>query len=416
MELIFIILIFAIWIFGFSGVFNALKSTTKATVKTISEGSNLLDNLKEEYREMGLFEVQIVPTTVEIGGKLIDAFDVKVRGLIDAKYKSQLKFVTSLFDCTDGEYRAVISSLDFMQEEMTSGFQNVMDVREIAPNQGYKNWVKVATLFPETLTGTYKGKRTIRAHVRAIPPDQLPLINWGLADKDMIIFSQASADVVLDLTEKGWLESQEERGLARQLMVKIAVSVACADGEMNAAEGKVIQSWIKEQLQSVTENQVERVKGELNFAFKEAFSDSQAGLMDQDLLVMKLKQLDFHSMNQNLLEFLVAVIGADDEITKDEMANINIIGEQLGVDYNDIKAMSDKAFLDKDTSLEADDDLEGILGIDPTWDNPKIIYHLRMEFSKWNGRMQALEDDAEKDKAQKMLDAITNARQKYGAK
>ena len=416
MDALLVIFVLAVWIFGIGAVFRAISSGTKATVKTFTKGGNLVDNLKDEYREMGTFEAIILPTQVEIGEKMVDAFEVKVRGLINATNTSELVLVTSIFDDTDDELMAVISSLDFFKEKHTDGFQNVVEAGTIRPNEGYRNWIKVATLYPETLTGTHRGKRKIKAFVSAMPPDQVSLITWGRTQKDMTIFSTATAEVEMELNEKGWVESQEERDLAKQLMVKIAVSVACADGDMNPAEGKAIQSWIKDQLRGVSDFKLERVKSELNGALKEAFLEFQNGELDQYTLVLKLKDLDLHSLNQGLLEFLVAVIGADDEITQDEMAIIKKIGEQLGVDYDDIKAMSDKAFLEMGSIPKSENELEALLGIDPTWDSPKILAHLRSEFSKWNGRIQALEDDEEKEKAQRMLDAIATARQKYGAK
>ena len=406
----------AIWIFGFGAFWRAISSGTKATVKTFTKGGNLVDNLKEEYREMGVFEMDISPTRVEIGGKMIDALDVKVRGLINAPRLSDLALVTSIFDNTSGELRAVMSSLDFFQEKTTEGFQRVVDAGQISPNEGYRNWVSAARLYPETLTGTYKGKRKLKIYVRAMPPDQIPLIEWGFAEKEMITFSIASKEVEIELIEKGWIESREERELAKQLMIKIAVSVACVDGDMNIAEGKAIQSWIKDQLRGVSDSSLEKVKSDLNGALKEAFAAFQSDSLNQDSLVLKLKELGLHSMNQSLLEFLVKVIGADDEVTQDEMAVVKKIGLELDVDYDDIKAMSDKAFLEMGGVPKSENELEALLGIDPAWDSPKVLAHLRSEFSKWNGRIQALEDADEKEKAQRMLDAIAAARQKHGAK
>ena len=416
MDFIIVIFILAIWIFGIGAVWRAISSGTKAAVTTLTKGGNIVDNIKEEYRGIGQFEINVTPTQVEIGEKTVDAFDVKVRGLIEAPYTSDLALVTSVFDSTSGDLRAVISSLDFFQEKATEGFQNVVEAGQIRPNEGYRNWVKVATLYPETLTGTHKGKRTLTIRVRAMPSDQIPLIEWGWGEKGMITFSSATHEVEIELNEKGWIEAQEERSLAKQLMVKIAVSVASADGEMNAAEGKIIQSWIKDQLRGLSESNSEKVKSELNAALKEAFIEAQNGELNQEKLVLKLKDLELHSINQTLLEFLVTVIGADNEIIQDEMAIIKKIGLELSVDYDDIKAMSDKAFLEMGSVPETANELEALLGIDASWDSPKVLAHLRSEFSKWNGRIQALEDEEEKDKAQKMLDAIAVARQKYGAK
>jgi hypothetical protein len=77
--------------------------------------------------------------------------------------------------------------------------------------------------------------------------------------------------------------------------------------------------------------------------------------------------------------------------------------------------MSDKAFLESSNIQHSEDSLEGILGIDPDWTKEQTLAHLRTEFAKWNGRIQSLEDEDEKNKAQSMLDAIAAARKKYGA-
>ncbi len=66
------------------------------------------------------------------------------------------------------------------------------------------------------------------------------------------------------------------------------------------------------------------------------------------------------------------------------------------------------------TDLETSSSLEIMLGIDEGWTKEEILVHLNKEFAKWNGRIQALENEDEKNKAQKMLDAIAKARKKYG--
>ena len=60
-----------------------------------------------------------------------------------------------------------------------------------------------------------------------------------------------------------------------------------------------------------------------------------------------------------------------------------------------------------------DESLEGLLGINESWSKDEVNAHLRREFAKWNGRIQSLEDEDEKLKAQMMLDAISAARKKY---
>jgi len=415
MEFLFLLLFIAVMIFGVGGVLRAGASTTKAVFKTVSSGGNIIDNFKEEIREMGPLEAQIVPAKITLGDKLVDVYEVKVRGLLKAPYACDLVLVTSIFDFTSQKSEAILSSLDFFQENQTEGFQNIVEIGRILPNQGYKNWVKVATLFPETLTATRSGDRIVRVLVRAMPKTEVSKIEYGLHEEGTTIFSTAAISRSINFQEKGWLETIEQREEARTLMVKVAVSVASHEGSMNPSEGKVIQQWIKKHLESIRESDVDRIKAKLNEALKGAFADVERGVLDRDELISRLKAIDIKSLNRSLLEFLVDVISADGEITAGEMALVRSISEKLGFDYDEVKAMSEKAFLSMDVIPSVDESLEGLLGIDPSWSKEQILSHLRREFSKWNGRIQALEDPTEKDKAQKMLDAIAAARKKYGA-
>jgi tellurite resistance protein len=415
MEFLFLLLFIAVMIFGVGGVLRAGASTTKAVFKTVSSGGNIIDNFKEEIREMGPLEAQIVPAKITLGDKLVDVYEVKVRGLLKAPYACDLVLVTSIFDFTSQKSEAILSSLDFFQENQTEGFQNIVEIGRILPNQGYKNWVKVATLFPETLTATRSGDRIVRVLVRAMPKNEVSKIEYGLHEEGTTIFSTAAISRSINFQEKGWLETIEQREEARTLMVKVAVSVASHEGSMNPSEGKVIQQWIKKHLESIRESDVDRIKAKLNEALKGAFADVERGVLDRDELISRLKAIDIKSLNRSLLEFLVDVISADGEITAGEMALVRSISEKLGFDYDEVKAMSEKAFLSMDVIPSVDESLEGLLGIDPSWSKEQILSHLRREFSKWNGRIQALEDPTEKDKAQKMLDAIAAARKKYGA-
>ena len=113
------------------------------------------------------------------------------------------------------------------------------------------------------------------------------------------------------------------------------------------------------------------------------------------------------------MKLLMDVIGADNEITKSEMKLINSIGKELGINVKDIQAMTDKAFLEMKGGSELDETMDSMIVINPEWTKAEIKDYLNKEFTKWNGRIQALEDEEEKNKAQAMLDAIAKARKKY---
>jgi hypothetical protein len=130
-------------------------------------------------------------------------------------------------------------------------------------------------------------------------------------------------------------------------------------------------------------------------------------------LIKRLKEINIGSINQSSMKLLMDVIGADNEITKSEMKLINSIGKELGINVKDIQAMTDKAFLEMKGGSELDETMDSMIVINPEWTKAEIKDYLNKEFTKWNGRIQALEDEEEKNKAQAMLDAIAKARKKY---
>lgn len=415
MELIFTILFLCVIIFGFERTFRGISQTTKATFKTMTEGGDILTNIKEEFREMGFFELQTISKKVKIGERNVNAIEVQVRGLINATRTTELSIVTSLFDYTDEKYEAVLSAIEAFREKNTDGYQNVVNIATISPNMGYKNWITVATIYPEIIVGTKAGKRKIRVFARAIPTKELPKINYGLHADGTEIFVTAYKDIELSLIEKGWKESEQERDEARSIIVKLSVAIASEDGEINAAEGKAIQTWIKQEINFVSDGKKEYLKGLLNSAFKDSFKEATLKKLKKAPLIDRLKEINIGYMNQSLIELLVKVIGADNEITKSEMKSINQIASELNIDLKALKSMTDKAFLEMSDTSSPDETMESILGINPSWTKEQIKLHLNKEFAKWNGRIQALENEEEKNKAQKMLDAIANAKKKYGS-
>ena len=82
-------------------------------------------------------------------------------------------------------------------------------------------------------------------------------------------------------------------------------------------------------------------------------------------------------------------------------------------DDDDVAAVLDNDDDDGPNGGGTNIDVEGLLGIDPTWSNKKILAHLGKEFTKWNGRMNSLPEGEERDSAQNMLDRIAETRKKY---
>ena len=92
---------------------------------------------------------------------------------------------------------------------------------------------------------------------------------------------------------------------------------------------------------------------------------------------------------------------------------VTIAPGALELEYDEIEKMKDQRLIDLDTQMAPQATVEELLGIEPYWDREQVKAHLRAEFQKWNNRLNALEAGRERDNAQRMLDAIADARKRY---
>jgi len=425
MEFLFVIFLFSLYFFGFSKTIQWIKSFFVSTVKTAKDINDsgfdtkkIKENFKDEFYEMGPLEVRCVPKKFPVkDGTNFDGYQIQVRGIMNTLQNTiDASAVISLFDYTDSKYDPITTSLDFWQEKNSSAFQSLTHIGSLGYLVGYRRWIDLDKLIPDVLSGKRSGKRKIQVYVRIIPKEteQVELINLGLHQKELNILSSSSTLVEVNLKEKGYEESREEQILARALMVKFAVFVAFTDGKFNTQEGKIIQKWISKQIDIAYDNLKEQLKEALNSAFKEAFQLAEKDKLTLSKLITEFKNLTSYATNLSLMEFLIEVVGSDSKVSKEEMKAINLIATNLDIDQAQVKSISEKSFLNMKTDLETSSSLEIMLGIDEGWTKEEVLVHLNKEFAKWNGRIQALENEDEKNKAQKMLDAIAKARKKYG--
>lgn len=418
-----ILYVIAMKVFGF--ISTLLSSGTKAVIssgKTIVKSGfdieKIKENFKDDFYRMGPLEIRCVASKFPVtDGEPFDGYQIQVRGIINTLQNSfDACAVISLVDFTDGKYEPVLTNLDFLQEKNTSAFQRIIPIGKIDEQVGYQKWVNLERVIPAVVYSKRSGNRHLKVLVRFIPntEEQINRINLGLHQDESIFSAFGEADLNVVLEEKGYEESREEQIRARALMIMFAVYVANIDGNLDAKEAKTIQKWIAKQVEIAYENMQEKLKKSLNDALKESYKLAQNDKLSISNLIKEFKDLTTYATNLSLMEFLIEIIGADSKVTKEEMKAINSIADSLGIDQAQVKSMSEKSFLSMKSDLKSSSSLESILGIDESWAKEEVMKHLSKEFSKWNGRIQALQDEDEKNKAQQMLDAIAKARKKYG--
>jgi uncharacterized tellurite resistance protein B-like protein len=397
-------------------VIGFIRQTLVAGAKTAFGSGTFKENFTGQFERMGPLETKVEQVTEELGGRQVPVAHVYARGLFNVPRKLEAAFVVSIHDKTDGKFAPVLSSLDWQQEEESTGFQILREAGVLEPEYGLKKWVKIGTIIPEVLVPPYSGERKFEITLRLITAEDIGKISWGFHDKDMTIHSMAIANLTAKYSEPGWKEEQESREELKVLAVTVAIGMAAADGELAEQEARIIQRWMQRQVDAKDGRERDTLKNKLNDAFKQSYA---ASLSDQKILVAKATARIEEIGNRRdviaIMELLMDVAGADGSIDKSEIAYINRLGVELDIDIEEIRSLTDKAFLDSDVAVGEKDSLEEMLGIDPTWPKEKIRTHLREQFRVWNGRVQALSDPAEREKAQKVIEAIGEARKKYSS-
>ena len=386
-------------------------------VKTIFNDKNF----KENFVGVPDFSARLMPkkiTTEDEGS--IEMVSVQLRGRLPINRARKIGFLVGIDDVTDADNpKPVISFLNVFQEAGTTIFQSYQNIGDCNPGGGFTDWSNLGGFFPEMLQPPASGNRKFLVNAQLVDVNNLigddtpPKTVMGrLINKDVIIWEQTfSYERVY--TDKGYEEEAAHREEAQQITIRIGVAVAMSDGSFDDSEGEVIKKWITKTIAGYSEKKRESLKNIYNDAFKSAYHDaSNRKLSFSDL--SRLNDIGEKKTKFDALELAYEVMAADGVADPEELKMIRMIGEQLNLDMDEVEkirsrimiTLPDDVFTDKET-------LEQLFGIDKNWDKGKIKAHLATEFQRWNGRMNALAEGKEKDKAQNMLNKIGEARKKY---
>ena len=401
-------------------IFGKGASAAKAAVKTAKDGTSFKENFKDEDYQLGPLECKGTDVDFKLdSGKVLKGLNLQIRGVINASETAQdLAIVVSFFDITDkdGYDNPILASVTDLRESDSMAMMLKIPIDNVQPYTGYIKWVGLHNIYPDFMIGQKKGKRKIKALIRVIPNNELSInsINYGLHTDGLVICSSASFDFNFTLKETGYEEARENYFKIRAAFVEFGVLMAFADGNLDASEGNTIKDWIKYQIDVAAEDKKDELKTLLNKTLKDSFESAKSGELILETQLKKFKKITTDASSFGLVEFIMDVSGADGEMSSAELKVANSIAKALKISMDDMKSITDKTLLKTDQEMKSEGDLENLLGITDDMTNPQIKKLLNDEFKKWNGRIQALEDGDQKDKAQNMLNIIADARKKYG--
>lgn len=412
LTLIFVIIGWAI----FQSLLSAGAKTVGAAGKAVLGKGSFAENMDLAFKGMEEFQVQLKDSNLNDDGTGPVVKEIEGKGIFPLSRKTNIGFVISVFDATDNELVPVLAAIETFQEEDSVVYQHGTILGEIEQSQGFVRWVRVGVVIPDILQPPYGGKRQLTAIVRMVDLDNMPSIEHGYhSQEDVGIIWQKSLNFEWIFDEKGYLEAKEHHDEAVGLSLKIGMAVAMADGSLDDEEGSVLKQWIIKSIDPFSDDRKEYLKALYNEALKESYVEAINGDLNLSTLTSRLNEIGDKSDKYETLELCFEVMAADGIAEDNELKVIKRVAEALDLDMEEISKMRDQKILNLSTNISGQASIENILGIEPDWPAEHVNKHLRIEFQKWNNRLNTLEDGEERENAQLMLDRISEARKKYAA-
>ena len=421
----FLTILFLVFIFGGLGkLLSATKAAAKAIVATNKGDGSFTENFKDsldlDQKGMSALEVRgRIDTEAKSDG--FTPIDIQVRGLFPVKEATNGMFVISVFDRTDldekgsPEWQTVIAEHERFQEKDNFAFQVTCQAGELKPNFGFTKWVNLGAVIPEILQPPHKGIRKLRAYVRLVNADNPPSINGGFnaPETNSLVLWSGSHDFEWNFTSNGYIDERVAKQNAAKVTVKLAVAVAMIDGELSDNKGKLISAWMKRKLSGYSGKTHDRVRDDMNQAFKSAHLDVTTQSSSYSSLTSELVNCGSRVANIECVDLIYAIISADSSVTSEQLSVVKIIGEVLGVDRDEVEKIADRALAGATLKIEENTDLNELLGIEPSWSADEVRRYLRTEFQKWNNRLSTLNEGPERESAQNRLELIARARDNH---
>ena len=404
MEAIFFFILIA---FGYSILGSIMGAGAKAVgagAKTLMEGGSFADHYSNKLQ----FKVEKLPKDDD---SMYETFGVFSKGNPDVALDHPAMLIFKLFDKTTS--LPIVSTFEMTSEESSRVFEHAVPIGNMQ-DKYWPDWARVSALIPESLIGPHKGTRTLQLQCFLWYEHLKPEFERGYLPEDTTgginVFTH---EFNFHLTNPGYLEVDDERLEVQVASIKLAISIAMADGTLDKSEGTEIKNWVKGIVDSAGESQRDEIKETLNNALEEAYNEVKSSPIDIEQVCADIKDIGSAADKFDLIELCLDVMAADGEADKEELKQIEQISKLVGIDYDEISKMKDQRLIKLDPTSSSNSGLEEKLDIDPEWDNEKINKHILSLYGKWNGRLNSLSEGIERENAQKMLDLIAEARKKY---
>lgn len=353
----------------------------------------------------------------------IEGYDIKkidVRGVFPkTALHADVEFVVSIFDCTDGGIHPVLSTEIEFQEQFTMAYGSCVSVGTVLPhNKKVGRWMPVAAFAPQALLGPYGGKRTLVAIVRLIDTEGYVCIEAGriLEECDEALWEGQVRFQCL-LSDVGYIKLAKEHRRVESMVIRLAAAAAAADGSLDSEEMMILQRkiyfWI-----SRAEVRFDGLSGRQR-------SNSYGGMMKRAVAKARANEINTASLLKSMrthadrglwietLELCNEVMSVGGTTSGSQLRLLREIANSSSLDVEYLEKFRDRYAIDLMAESPTEVSVEEMLGIDKRWDREEVRRFLRLEYKKWNGRLNMAPEGKHRVNTQRILDMIGEAYKEY---
>lgn len=370
-----------------------------------SESSSSSSSGGRTGSQMGRFELRARQV---MRGKNHDlrAITIEGRGLLPVYRTMEIQFVTWAEDITDDSSgEPVLCSLSNFQHHENPTFQNVQDGGQLAPNQGFSDWVELGVAPLDALTFPRSGARNLRFYCY-MTEKTAPSLRKSLLGE--------TCNIRITTEETGYKEWKDKRIEALTLSLRLGIAMAHVDGDFAHSEASAIKVWLKERVDRLDDDEQAGAKAKLNAAMSAAVNEAAARTLDVTTAASNLKASPIRNATYDALELCTIIMSADGIIDPAEMRLLREIGDKLGIPAEDIQGLTDKHTPEATTSSgggELADEL--LVGLDAQLPPEEIKRKLREIFARYNSLLTTERDQAKRLRYQECIEAVARLRKKY---
>jgi uncharacterized tellurite resistance protein B-like protein len=370
-----------------------------------SESSSSSSSGGRTGSQMGRFELRARQV---MRGKNHDlrAITIEGRGLLPVYRTMEIQFVTWAEDITDDSSgEPVLCSLSNFQHHENPTFQNVQDGGQLAPNQGFSDWVELGVAPLDALTFPRSGARNLRFYCY-MTEKTAPSLRKSLLGE--------TCSIRITTEETGYKEWKDKRIEALTLSLRLGIAMAHVDGDFAHSEASAIKVWLKERVDRLDDDEQAGAKAKLNAAMSAAVNEAAARTLDVTTAARNLKASPIRNATYDALELCTIIMSADGIIDPAEMRLLREIGDKLGIPAEDIQGLTDKHTPEATTSSgfgELADEL--LVGLDAQLPPEEIKRKLREIFARYNSLLTTERDQAKRLRYQECIEAVARLRKKY---